>query len=119
IRMLPFGGKLCDVQMSGQLLNELLAGNNDRQGLGGYLQLSPNLQFDETRWLLKGSAIIPSKTYLIVVPEYLLTGLDKGLEFLKEGNPGIKSVRRFTSTGDVRSDIRLAVVRYLVSLPLE
>ncbi len=116
IRTLPFGGKLCEVDLSGSLLSQMLNTGNSIKGLGGYLQLSTNISFDGTNWLLNGTAIDPSKTYTIVSLEFLFSGAEKGLEFLKEGNPGIKSLRRFDSPGDVRTDLRLAVVKYLSGL---
>ena len=116
IRTLPFGGKLCEVDLSGALLNQMLNTGNSIKGLGGYLQLSTNVSFDGTNWLLNGTAIDSSKTYKIVSPEFLFSGAEKGLEFLKEGNPGIKSLKRFDAPGDIRTDLRLAVVKYLSGL---
>ena len=118
IRTLPFGGKLCEVDLSGALLNQMLTtGNSDNmKGLGGYLQLSANVSFDGTSWLVNGAAVDPSKNYTIVSLEFLFSGAEKGLEFLKEGNPGIKSLKRFDAPGDVRTDLRLAVVKYLSQL---
>ncbi|MEO6452914.1 MAG: bifunctional metallophosphatase/5'-nucleotidase [Ginsengibacter sp.] len=116
IRVLPFGGKLCEVDISGFLLNQLLVKSNSMKGLGGYLQLSANISFDGTNWLLNGTAIDSAKTYKIVSAEFLFSGAEKGLEFLKEGAPGIKSLNRFDAPGDIRTDLRLAVVKYLSGL---
>lgn len=116
IRMLPFGGKLCEVDLSGALLTQMLNAGNSIKGLGGYLQLSANFSFDGTNWALNGTVIDPSKSYTIVSLEFLFSGAEKGLEFLKEGNPGIKSLKRFDASNDIRTDIRLAVVKYLSGL---
>ena len=116
IRTLPFGGKLCEVDLSGTLLNEMLNTSNSIKGLGGYLQLSTNVSFDGTNWLLNGTAIDPSKTYKIVSPVYLFSGAEKGLEFLKEGNKEIKLLKHFDAPGDIHTDLRLAVVKYLSGL---
>jgi len=116
IRTLPFGGKLVEVNLNGALLNQMLATGNSIKGLGGYLQRSTNVSFDGINWLLNGTAIDPSKTYNIVSAEFLFSGAEKGLEFLKEGNPGIKSLKGFDDPGDIRTDLRLAVVKYLSGL---
>ena len=117
IRALPFGGKLCEVQLSGALLSQMLDKGNNLKGLGGYLQLSTNLHSDSTHWFLNNLLIDSSGIYAIVAPEYLFTGLEKGLEFLKEGNPGIRSIKYVDTPGDPRADIRLAVVAYLTKPP--
>ena len=94
----------------------MLSAGNSLKGLGGYLQLSANVSFDGTNWVLNGTVIDSSKNYTIVSLEFLFSGAEKGLEFLKEGNPGIKSLKRFDAADDIRTDIRLAVVKYLSGL---
>ena len=116
IRILPFGGKICEVEMTGNLLNQMLTTSNGIKGLGGYLQTSANLIFDGTKWMLNGAAIEQSKTYKIVSPEFLFNGNEKGLEFLKDGNPEIKLITKFQAPSDIHTDIRLAVVKYLSTL---
>ena len=113
IRTLPFGGKLCEVDISGELMNKMLNTSNNIKGLGGYLQVSTNIRFDGTNWSVNSITIDPSKTYKIVSPEFLFSGAEKGLEFLKEGTPGIILVKRFDAPGDIHTDLRLAVVKYL------
>lgn len=118
IRTLPFGGRLCEVDMSGELLNQMLTTGNSLQGLGGYLQLSPNISFKEPIWLLNDTAVSTAKIYKIVAPEFLFSGMEKGLKFLREGNEGIKLLKRFDAPGDIHSDLRLAVVKYLTNLQM-
>lgn len=116
IRTLPFGGKLCEVVVSGTLLNQMLTTANGLKGLGGYLQLSTNIRLDGAAWLLNNTAIDPAKNYTIVSLEFLFSGAEKGLPFLKEGAPGIISLKRFDAPGDIHTDLRLAVVQYLSGL---
>ncbi len=113
IRTLPFGGKLCEVDMSGALLNQMLSTGNSLKGLGGYLQLSTNINFNGTNWLLNGATIDAAKIYKIVSPEFLFSGAEKGLEFLNEGNQEIKLLKRFDAPNDIHTDLRLAVIKYL------
>ncbi len=116
IRTLPFGGKLCEVELTGTLLNQMLATSDRIKGLGGYLQVSPNITFNGNNWQVSGIEIVPSKIYRIITPEFLFSGAEKGLEFLKEGNPEIMVITRFNDATDLRTDIRLAVVKYLVEM---
>lgn len=113
IRTLPFGGKLCEVDMTGNLLNQILTTANNLKGLGGFLQLSPDLNFKDGKWLIKDAVIEPAKIYKIASTEFLFSGNEKGLEFLKEGNADIKQIKYFDAPGDLHTDIRLAVVKYL------
>jgi 2',3'-cyclic-nucleotide 2'-phosphodiesterase (5'-nucleotidase family) len=112
IRVLPFGGKICEADLDGATLSKLLATSDQIRGTGGYLQLSHNLGYDTNGATLNGVAIDPLKSYKIVAPEFLLSGSEKGLEFIKEGSPGILSVKHFDAQGDLHTDIRLAVVKY-------
>ena len=118
IRTLPFGGKICEVDLTGTLLNQMLTTSNNLKSLGGYLQTSSNLVFDGTNWLLNGSAIDNTRTYKIVTPEFLFSGNEKGMEFLKDGNPEIRLITKFQAPNDIHTDIRLAVVKYLSGLEL-
>jgi 2',3'-cyclic-nucleotide 2'-phosphodiesterase (5'-nucleotidase family) len=116
IRTLPFGGKLIEVQMSGKLFNQMLNISNTLKGQGGFLQVSDNLNFNEEKWLLNGSPIDDSKTYTIVSSDFLFSGAEKGFDFLKQGNPEIKNIKTFSAPGDIHTDLRLAVVKYLRSI---
>ena len=116
IRTLPFGGKLCEVDLTGELLIKTLSTGNNLKGLGGYLQVSPNLSLAGNTWLLNGNVIDAAKTYKIVSPEFLFSGNEKGLEFLNATNPGIKTIKQFSAPDDVHTDIRLGVVKYLSTL---
>jgi 2',3'-cyclic-nucleotide 2'-phosphodiesterase (5'-nucleotidase family) len=116
IRTLPFGGKLCEVDMTGALLDQTLTTANNLKGVGGYLQLSPCITFKDGQWLMKDAVIEPAKIYKIASTDYLFSGSEKGLEFLQEGNADIKLIRHFDAPGDIHTDIRLAVIKYLSDL---
>ncbi len=117
IRTLPFGGALCEVTLTGELLKRMLLTSEQLRGVGGYLQLSTNFSKVTGTWLLNGNVINPLGNYKIVAPEFLFSGAEKGMEFLKQGNTGVITLARFGAPGDVRGDIRLAVVKYLAQLP--
>ncbi|MEO7802699.1 MAG: bifunctional metallophosphatase/5'-nucleotidase [Ginsengibacter sp.] len=116
IRTLPFGGKLCEVDLTGALLNQTLTAANNLKGSGAFLQLSTDITFKDGKWMIKGAIIEPAKIYKIASTDYLFGGNEKGLEFLKEGNADIKFIKHFDAPGDVHTDVRLAVVKYLSDL---
>ena len=78
--------------------------------------MSPNLAVQNNNTFLNGLPVDQTKIYTIVSAEFLFSGAEKGLEFLKEGNPEIKGIKRFDAPGDIHTDVRLAVVKYLASL---
>ncbi|MES2891311.1 MAG: bifunctional metallophosphatase/5'-nucleotidase [Bacteroidota bacterium] len=116
IRTLPFGGKICEVEMSGTLFQKMLLTAERLKGTGAYLQRSSNISVVEGKPLLNNLPIDTGRTYTIISAEFLFSGVEKGLEFLKEGTEGIKSIKRFDAPGDIHTDVRLAVVTYLAGL---
>jgi len=116
LRALPFGGGITEVDMNGRLLIETLSAGLKNTGNGGYLHYSETLVYDQATdsWTLKGAPLMPEKTYRVALPDFLLTGGEANMDFLKSDNPDIaKSYPYASDPSDPRSDIRLAVVRYL------
>lgn len=112
IRMLPFGGAVWHVEMTGKLLAEILdPGLGINKGSGGYLQVY-NMTWEGNNFKVDGKPLDVKKTYTIALPAFLLTGLEKNLGFLKEGNPEIKKVIK-PSADDLYQDIRLVVIDFL------
>ena len=88
--------------MKGSLLKQILDVGERNKGIGGYLHYGPRITIDA------------SKTYRVAMSDFLLTGGETGLQFLKPGNPAITKIYpEETSASDPRSDLRLAIVRYL------
>ena len=116
IRTLPFGGSIREVDMKGSLLIKLLDQGKKNTGNGGYLLYNQKIVGQDGIWMLEGRAIEPEKIYPVALSEFLLTGKEANLEFLHPQNPDIvKTYPIPTGISDSRSDIRLAVIRYLVS----
>ncbi len=116
IRTLPFGGSIAEVDLSGELLEEILVVGRENKGSGGYLQLQ-KLAYVETDdiWKIDGKTLNPTATYRIALTDFLLTGLEKDLDFLTPDNPGIFKVYRpkAEEESDLRQDIRKAIIDYL------
>jgi 2',3'-cyclic-nucleotide 2'-phosphodiesterase (5'-nucleotidase family) len=114
IRTLPFGGGLREAEMKGSLLIQTLEQGEKNAGNGGFLQHGENVSKENGVWKLNGNPIESGTIYRVGITEFLLTGKEANLAFLNPSNPGIVKVYApATSVDDPKSDIRLAVIRYL------
>jgi 5'-nucleotidase len=102
--------------MKGALLTQVLEAGQKNIGLGGFLDYSAFVSYDEAtkRWSIKGQPIEEEKTYKVALLDFLLTGGEVNLGFLTKSNPGITKVYpTITDLTDPRSDVRLAIIRYM------
>lgn len=115
LRSLPFGGTIREVDMKGRLLMQVLDIGKKNMGNGGFLQYE-KIAFNVVMntWTINSAVIHPDKVYRIAIADFLLTGKEANLSFLNAQNPDIVKVYDpVTSVDDARSDIRLAIIRYL------
>jgi 5'-nucleotidase len=93
IRILPFGGKVLAIDLQGSLLERVLNQGQANRGTGGYLQTA-NVSQDSTtkKWLIAGKPLEATRTYRVATTDFLVSGREVGLDFLKLGQPGIKLV---------------------------
>ncbi|TNE52731.1 MAG: bifunctional metallophosphatase/5'-nucleotidase [Bacteroidetes bacterium] len=125
VRMLPFGGGISEVDMRGTLLQRVLDAGLGNKGKGGYLHLAGIARNEPSGiWEVAGQALDANRTYRVVLPDFLLTGLETNMDFLKAEpsgsgttNPDILSIDRPQkgNTDDIRRDIRLVLIQYLQS----
>jgi len=110
IRTLPFGGSIREAEMKGSLLLQILEQGVKNKGIGGFLHYNDEVSFDtnSNSWKLKNTNIDSLRTYRVALPDFLLTGGESNLGFLKPGNSGIVNI-----LPDPASDIRLAIIKYL------
>lgn len=92
IRVLPFGGKILKATFTGALLAKVLQIGEQNKGTGGYLQVAGI-----------PTPIDPAARYPLAITDFLLTGGEANLGFLKRDNPEI------TDVSELR-DIRVAVI---------
>jgi 5'-nucleotidase len=94
IRIIPFGDKIINVEMNGALLKRVLDQAQKNKGMGGYLQTTPNVSLDATNkiWLLNDQPIYSGQTYKVALNEFLLTGQERGLDYLTTSNPNLRVV---------------------------
>lgn len=110
IKIMPFGGKLNLVQLSGDTLEKALNANTQNQGKGSFLHFA-NVARVNDQWQINQLAIDTQKTYKVVITDFLLEKGDKGLEFLTfKNNPTIKRL-------DAQPiDVRKALIQELSTL---
>lgn len=89
IRILPFGGKIVSIQVKGAFLKRILAQGLANKGAGGYLQTA-NISYEGDKPMVKGQSIDDAQSYTIAISDFLLTGNETNLGWLKkDGNPEI------------------------------
>ena len=91
IRALPFGGKVVLVDMKGKLLQQLLEAGKKNKGTGGYLQTFA-IGEDNGAWMVGKQPLNPEKKYRIATTDFLLSGLEKNMDFFTQDNPHIIAV---------------------------
>ena len=84
IRILPFGGKVQTADIKGSLLARALDQGLANKGSGGFLQTA-NVGGSTGSWTVGGKPLDPDRTYRIAISDFLATGKEKGLDFLKPG----------------------------------
>ena len=107
-RILPYGGSVLKVQMTGRLLEKVLKYGKLTAGKGSYLQRY-NIDYDEARktWSVQGKPIDRNKTYTIATSDYLLKGLD--IPFLRPENKGVIKIEA-PKDDEQAADVRNAVI---------
>ena len=107
IRVMPFGGEVFLVEMSGALLEQVLNQGLANKGTGGYLQTAGVTQnVTGQGWLIADQALNPNQIYKVAINDFLLTGKEISLDYLTLDNPEIKLIRK-------GEDIRFALIRQL------
>jgi len=109
-RALPFGGKLADIDIKGELLKALLIEGENSNGSGAYLQYKNIQKNNNGEWLIGNRLIEDSEIYSIVINDFLLMGRD--IKFLTRDNPGIIKITD-AQKGSVGEDIRKVIIEYM------
>ena len=113
-RVLPFGGEVLKIDITGELLIEVLNFGKNQSGNGAYLQRHNIKEGPSGGWLINADPIEGGKRYYtIAISDFLLKGYD--IPFLTEENPGVLKIYE-TGADESAADIRKAVILYLKSL---
>ncbi len=102
IRVLPFGGVVVRTTMPGALLTRVLTQGVANRGSGGFLHLD-GAAWDGSRWRVGGTPVDPGRRYVVATTDFLVTGRERGLEFLAPATPALGPITPFR-------DIRRAVI---------
>ena len=107
-RILPYGGSVLKVQMTGRLLEKVLKYGKLTSGKGSYLQRY-NIGYDKATktWSVRGKPIDRNKTYTIATSDYLLKGLD--IPFLRPENKNVIKIYA-PKEDEPAADVRNAVI---------
>ena len=107
-RILPFGGSVLKVNMTGRLLEKVLKYGKLTAGKGSYLQRH-NIDYDQEHkiWKVRGKPIDKNKIYSIATSDYLLKGLD--IPFLRPENKNVIKVYA-PKDNETAADVRNAVI---------
>ncbi len=113
-RILPYGGPVLKVKMTGGLLEKTLKYGRLTKGKGSYLQHYKIKYEPETKtWLIDGKPIDRTKIYTIATSDYLLKGLD--IPFLKPENKNVIKVYA-PKPDEPAYDVRNAVIKLMKTL---
>ena len=112
-RVLPFGGSVLKVKLTGSLLKKVLDYGVSKRGTGAYLQRHDITQSASGNWQIGGKKIDPNKEYTLATSDFLLKGFD--IPFLTKENPGVLEIYEPKSS-EISGDIRKAVILYLRSI---
>lgn len=104
IRLLPFGGNIVSVGMSGALLARVLDQGVKNRGSGGFLHHDGVARGDDGVWLVGGESISPERIYTVAISDFLMSGREVGLDFLTLQAPGV-------GVSEEKRDIRFALIR--------
>lgn len=108
IRVLPFGGNVHAVTMTGALLRQVLDQGEANRGSGGYLAHYRVSRAADGAWLVGGAPIEETRTYRVALPDFLISGRERGLDYLNPSNPGLTVLRELR---DVRLALKDEMVR--------
>ncbi|WP_422008580.1 bifunctional metallophosphatase/5'-nucleotidase [Roseivirga pacifica] len=109
LRSFPFGGGVSIVSLKGDVIERILeTGTVTNVGIGGYLQLA-NAEKKADGWYIKQEKLSTSKTYKLVLPQFVMNGGEKNLEFLANYATSAQSPASF---GNVKNDVRDIIMAY-------
>ena len=109
LRSFPFGGGISIASIQGEGVQRILeTGTVTNVGLGGYLQLA-NAEKKSDGWYIKGEKLSLTKTYKMAMPDFLLSGGEANLDFIKAYQAGAVKPQDFNG---IKNDVRDIIMAY-------
>ena len=116
VRILPYGGKLFEMDIRGIELRKVLTAGLLSKGRGGYLQWD-KVSFNDTdkTFKINDLPINDDKIYHIITNDFLISGKETNFDFFTENNTNISNIVKPNpnDASDLRNDIRKALIAYL------
>ncbi|WP_083262653.1 bifunctional metallophosphatase/5'-nucleotidase [Roseivirga sp. 4D4] len=113
LRSFPFGGGIALVDLKGDVIERILeTGTVTNVGIGGYLQLA-NAEKKADGWYIKGARLSQNQTYKLALPDFVMGGGEKNLEFLENYQDQSTAPEDFNG---VKNDIRNIIMAYFKSI---
>jgi 2',3'-cyclic-nucleotide 2'-phosphodiesterase (5'-nucleotidase family) len=116
LRMMPFGGKLVEMDITGKELNKVLYAGLLNRGRGGYLQWT-GISFSDIdkTFKINNIPLDMNRKYHIITNDFLLTGKESNLSFFTESNENISNLSKSNpaNTNDLRNNMQQAVIHFL------
>ncbi len=116
VRILPYGGKLYEVDIRGIELRKVLTAGLLNKGRGGYLQWD-KVSFNDSdkTFTINGSILDDNKVYHVITNDFLISGKETNFDFFTETNSNILKIDKPDPNDktDLRNDIRKALIEYL------
>lgn len=116
VRILPYGGKLIEMDIKGSELKKVLYAGLLSKGRGGYLQWDKIAYKDSDKsFAINGMSLDETKSYHIITNDFLFSGKENNFEFFTEANPNVSNIQKPNNqdANDLRNDIRKAFIAYL------
>ena len=116
MRILPYGGKIVEVNLKGRLLERILETGLKNKGNGGFLQWD-KITHDEAKneWFVNRKLLDVNQDYYIAIPKFMMEGKETNFGYLTFQNPDVKQVIESDekNMNDVRNDVRKVLISYL------
>lgn len=113
LRSFPFGGGISLVDLKGDVIERILeTGTVTNVGIGGYLQLA-NAEKKADGWYIKGQKLSTSQTYKLALPQFVMSGGEANLAFLKDYADQANNPEQFNG---VKNDVRDIIMAYFRQL---
>lgn len=110
LRSFPFGGGISIASIKGEGVERILeTGTVTNVGLGGYLQLA-NAEKKPDGWYIEGEKLSLTRTYKMAMPDFLLSGGEANLDFIKAYQAGAIKPQDFNG---IKNDVRDIIMAYL------
>lgn len=117
LRLMPYDNRMLAVSLPGEVVQrvwDISFGKN--RGTGGYLQWSQNFsQSSSSVLLLNGKTLLNDEWYTFLTTDYLVSGGERNLGFLKLPDDANNTITRKISDFGEPLDLRKCFIKYIAS----